>query len=114
METGDATEAYNALLELANARATDNDGAALLSAYGVNSGADIDIDFLLDERGRELATENLRFFDLKRTGKLVERIKAYNSDAASHIQDFHNLRFIPQDQLNSVRNPEVFTNNPGY
>lgn len=37
--------------------------------------ADLDIDFILDERARELAGEQQRFFDLKRTGKLIERVK---------------------------------------
>jgi hypothetical protein len=114
LETGAADDAYNELLILAEARSKDHNGASLLSSYGVNSGADITIDFLLDERGRELATENLRFFDLKRTGKLVERVKAFNTDASPNIKDFHNLRFIPQEQLDAVKNPQEFTQNPGY
>jgi hypothetical protein len=68
----------------------------------------------LDERARELATENLRFFDLKRTGKLVERVQAHNTDAALNIQDYHAIRFIPQEQLDAVRNTDEFIQNPGY
>ena len=106
--------AYNKLLVIANARAYNGDGAELLGAYGVNSGSDIDIDFILDERARELATEHLRYFDLKRTKKLVERIKLYNTDAAPNIQEYHNLRFIPQEQIDAVFNKDEFTQNPGY
>lgn len=74
---------------------------------------DMDIDFILDERARELATEYQRFFDLKRTGKLVERVKAYNTDAAPFIQEFHNLRFIPQSQIDALTNGDGYQN-PGY
>jgi starch-binding outer membrane protein, SusD/RagB family len=69
---------------------------------------------MLDERARELAGEQLRWFDLKRTGKLVERVKAYNPDAAAHIQAFHAVRPIPQRQLDAVSNKDTFKQNPGY
>ena len=114
LEAGNTGSAYTYLQELANNRSIDGDGAALLANYGVNSGADITIDILLDERARELATEAQRYFDLKRTGKLVERVQANNRDAAALISDFHIYRFIPQEQLDAVKNPEEFTQNPGY
>jgi hypothetical protein len=114
LETGSASDAYNSLLELANNRAIGGDGTALLNSYGVASGADIDIDFILDERARELATENLRFLDLKRTGTLISRVFAHNTDAAPNIEQHNVFRFIPQEQLDAVQNPEEFTQNPGY
>jgi starch-binding outer membrane protein, SusD/RagB family len=82
------------------------------SALAVNP-ADINIDYILDERSRELAGEALRWFDLKRTHKLVERVKKYNPDAL-YISDVHNVRPIPVDELQTVTNPEVFKQNPGY
>lgn len=114
MMDGDPTGAYGRLEELADARSFTADGAGLLAGYGVNSGADLDIDFILDERARELATEHLRWFDLKRTGKLVERLSAHNPDAAENIQDYHNKRFIPQSMLDAVFNKDDFQQNPGY
>jgi hypothetical protein len=82
------------------------------SALAVRS-ADINIDYLLDERSRELAGEALRWFDLKRTHKLVERAKKYNPDAL-YISEIHNLRPIPVSELLKVTNPDVFKQNPGY
>ncbi len=74
---------------------------------------DIGIDYILDERSRELAGEALRWFDLKRTHKLVERTKKYNPDAL-YISTTHDLRPIPVNELLTVTNPGVFKQNPGY
>ena len=71
-------------------------------------------DFILDERAREFAGEQMRWFDLKRTGKLVDRIKSLNPDAASFVQPFHLMRPIPQSQIDAVSNKAEFTQNPGY
>lgn len=76
--------------------------------------ADVTLDFILDERGRELGGEQLRWFDLKRTGKLLERVKKYNPDAAVSIKDIHLVRPIPQRQLDAVSNKNEFIQNPGY
>jgi starch-binding outer membrane protein, SusD/RagB family len=78
------------------------------------AGTDMSIDFILDERARELAGEQLRWFDLKRTGKLVERVTLYNPTAASYIKEYHNDRPIPQKQLDAVTNKAEFRQNLGY
>lgn len=72
----------------------------------------LDIDFILDERSRELLGEMTRWFDLTRTDKLVERVKKYNPDAADNIQPYHVLRPIPQDQID--RTDTEFPQNEGY
>lgn len=76
--------------------------------------AQVTLDFILDERAREFAGEQLRWFDLKRTGKLVDRVKALNPDGAGFIQNFHTVRPIPQGQLDAVSNKDEFKQNDGY
>jgi hypothetical protein len=76
--------------------------------------ADVSIDFILEERARELAGEQLRWFDLKRTGKLVEYVTAYNPEAAANIREHHVLKPIPQRQLDAVINKDEFIQNQGY
>lgn len=79
----------------------------------------ITLDFILNERIRELCGESLRWADLAMRKKLVERVKLYNPDGAPNVKDFHNLRPIPQSQINSVVDPAGDPNrnkyqNPGY
>ena len=76
--------------------------------------SELTIDFILDERARELCGEQIRWFDLKRTKKLVEYVKLRNTDAKDNIQEYHMLRPIPQNQLDAVTNKDEFTQNPGY
>lgn len=76
--------------------------------------AQVNLDFILDERARELCGENFRWFDLKRTGKLISRINSMNPDAAVYVQPYHLLRPIPQTQLDAVINKTEFIQNPGY
>ena len=76
--------------------------------------ADVDLDFILDERGRELMGEVNRWYDLVRTGKLFERVMAHNRKAAAagFVREHHALRPIPQSQIDAVQND--FPQNPGY
>jgi hypothetical protein len=80
------------------------------------SGSDITLEFILEERTRELMGEMHRWFDLVRTGTLVERVQLYNAEAADNIQDYHVLRPIPQDQIDRTYNSDgtVYGQNTGY
>ncbi len=71
------------------------------------------IDFLLEEKAREFCGEHIRWFDLKRTGKLYDYVKAYNKDIPL-IQPFHVLRPIPQMFLDAITNAAEFGQNAGY
>jgi len=87
-------------------------GAAELTAFNASP-----LDFLLDERERELAGEELRWWVLARQGTAVflSRIKAYNSGAAPNVKDFHILRPIPQTQIDRTEGgKDAFPQNPGY
>jgi len=72
---------------------------------------DLDIDFILDERARELPFEENRLATLMRLGKLVERTNKYNG--TFDYYDYQNLWPIPQSEIE--KNTEaVLEQNPGY
>lgn len=77
---------------------------------------DMTLDFILDERARELCGEFLRWFDLKRTGNLVRYIKDlnHNPDVAPYVNEYCNLRPIPNGFLTTISNPTEFGQNPGW
>jgi hypothetical protein len=76
--------------------------------------SDMTLDFILDERAREFVGEQLRWFDLKRTGKLIERATKYNPFAAPNIKAYHTLRPIPRVEIDVLQNKNEFLQNPGY
>lgn len=79
------------------------------------SASDVTLEFITEERARELIGEQTRWLDLKRWGILVERVKLYNPQGAPNIQDFHTLRPIPQNQIDRAEgNASAFPQNPGY
>ena len=77
--------------------------------------ADVNLDFILDERARELMYETPRKRTLIRMGKLVERVREYSilETARTSIQDFHNLWPIPQEAIDANQGAEL-VQNPGY
>ncbi len=76
---------------------------------------DVNLQFLLDERARELCGEYTRWYDLKRMGKLTHAyLMKKNPDVGQYfINDVHNRRPIPQEQMDAISNPEGYQNN-GY
>jgi hypothetical protein len=79
-------------------------------------GFDPFVDWMLEERARELFGELNRWEDLVRTGTLYARAKLYNPDAAQYIQPYHKLRPIPDNFIDRLQpKPErKDIQNPGY
>lgn len=75
--------------------------------------ANVDINYILDERARELLIEEPRRLTLARLGLLDERVKMYNPISAPTIQDFNNLWPIPQTEIDANQEA-VLEQNPGY
>lgn len=75
--------------------------------------AEVTMDYLLDERARELTAEELRRLTLIRTKKLVERVRKYNPKVAPTIADFNIHLPIPQSEID-VNKDAVLTQNDGY
>jgi hypothetical protein len=76
-------------------------------------------DFILDERGRELIGEMQRWYDLKRFGKLTERMtklhdKIWYQEPAYQFEEYMEKRPYPRDFLMTISNPDDFKNDERY
>lgn len=78
--------------------------------------ANISVDMILDESARELMGEFNRWFDLKRTGKLIERTKKMNPWTSktdmSQLDEHHLVRPIPQHEID--RSSPAISQNDNY
>lgn len=63
---------------------------------------EIDLDYILDERSRELVTEEHRRETLVRTGTFLERIQAHNPQSAPSINDYNQFLPIPQSEIDAT------------
>ncbi len=117
---GSAADYYNAVVNRAvgasnsaNMAADPNDLSSLATKSYRATGT-VTIDMILDERAREFMGEGLRWYDLKRTGKLIERAKAFNPwiGGLNYIQEHHYLRPIPLTEIDLATND--VSQNPGY
>ncbi len=117
-KAGDPATAAERINEVRRRAAKPGEEAAMrISAGGV------DIDYILDERARELLGEYHRWFDLKRTGTLVERTRQYNRDIRdwfdSGVNPFEgsdgNLKLLRPIPLSAIDlNKSDIEQNPGY
>lgn len=112
----DAATAINVLKTRAAFRPanTADQNTTAANALQINSGV-ISLNYILEERTREMYGEMTRWFDLTRTKTLIERAKLYNALASPNIKDYHVLRPIPSaSQLDLLTNKSQFPQNPGY
>jgi hypothetical protein len=107
-------EAYFSDDQLQKAADDINTVRARADAPAISAG-DVTIDFILDERARELMTEEPRLRTLIRMGNLVERVRKYDIDPTSRetIQDYNQFWPIPQSAIDA-NTGSVLQQNPGY
>lgn len=75
--------------------------------------ADINIDFILDERSRELLFEEHRRYTLLRTGRWLARTKLYNRNGGQNIVARDTLFPIPQNVIDANLTLKM-SQNPGF
>ena len=76
--------------------------------------ADVTIDYILDERARELYGEEFRMLTLTRMGLLFDRTRRFGySFSAASVSANNNLMPIPQTAIDLNVGSKI-TNNPGY
>ncbi|MBT6005511.1 MAG: RagB/SusD family nutrient uptake outer membrane protein, partial [Prolixibacteraceae bacterium] len=118
---GGAEDYYNAVLDRAVGAGTNPMQAAVpedVSSFETVSyratSSNINVDMILDERARELMGEGMRWYDLKRTGKLIERTNRMNpwTGAKGKLAEKHYLRPIPLHELD--RSSSDIQQNNGY
>lgn len=77
------------------------------------SAGDVDIDYILDERMRELHFEVPHLMTVQRLGKTVERGRKYDPQLGPTFLDHHNLWPIPYNEIEK-NTGAVLGQNPGY
>ena len=97
---------------------------AILSAIGASGDYDRMLNFIFNERTRELLGEWNRWEELSRAGLLIKRAKAFNPEAAPNITaGKHELRPIPQAFIDALQHEDGSNlsdaekkawQNPGY
>jgi len=89
-----------------------NDLRTRANAPLIDSG-DISLDFILDERARELFSEEQRRYTLLRNNKWIERTNLHNINASGKLTDRDLLYPIPQSFIDANLDNQI-ENNAGY
>jgi hypothetical protein len=96
----------------AEAAATINLLRARAKASPITAGQ-VTLDFILDERSRELLTEEHRRYTLLRTGTFYQRTMAYNPIAARYLTQRDTIYPIPQVVIDANLG-KAMPQNPGF
>jgi hypothetical protein len=123
LSTGIGRTTAPSSLQIASHTTLPAEDEAILSALGVSGDYDRMLNFIFNERTRELNGEWNRWEELSRTKLLVKRTKVFNPEASANIKDHHNLRPIPQTFIDGLLNEDgseltgeqkSALQNPGY
>lgn len=102
LSTGIPETTASSSLQVSSFSNLPEEDEAILSELGVTSDYDRMLNFIFNERTRELNGEWNRWEELSRAGLLIKRAKAFNPEAATRIADRHVLRPIPQTFLDGL------------
>lgn len=124
LSTGIAETTAASSLQIASYSKLPDEDEAILTAIGATSDYDRMLNFIFNERTRELLGEWNRWEELSRAGLLITRAKAFNPEAKANITaNKHELRPIPQAFIDALQNADgsnlsdaekAAWQNPGY
>lgn len=91
------------------------DRARVTTPITANSQTDM-LDYIYEERMRELGMEGWRRFDLIRRGKdyFASQVDQYNKFAKGNVKEFHALYPIPSNEISMNDGISTADQNPGY
>ncbi len=75
--------------------------------------ANVNLEYILDERMREFGVEEKRMITLMRLGKLYDRVKTHNPFYGAYMQPHFNLWAIPFGEIERNTGAKL-EQNPGY
>ena len=110
-------------LQIASYTQLPDEDEAILAELGCTGDYDRMLNFIFNERTRELLGEWNRWEELSRAGLLIKRAKAFNPEAQSITANKNELRPIPQKFIDVLQNPDgtnlsdeqkAAWQNPGY
>ena len=111
LQLNDKTNAAKYINEIRSRRAIPGQEANMVA-----QASEMNIDYILDERGRELVGELHRWYDLKRIFRStdwVAYVQKWNPDMTL-MAPYHRVRPIPSTEMLSIGNATEYGQNDGY